>query len=673
MRSVLIIIMSLYLIADYQTRDSLIDIIKDYQVNKRDIDEKYIISHIELSREYRFVDHNTAFKILDTIAPLAKKYFPRRGTNADVYNGYGNLYFDIGDYERSVQNYYECLKIHRQSGAVGGVSFSYNDIAYVFYSQGLYQLALKFYKKAYQFALEDSEDYAQIHTLKNLGLTYARLGETDSAFFCLNQTFRFDDTRKDFFKLSQTYFYMGLIHKRNRDDLDSAKYYFEKAIEVFQINAPLYWSEGYYSVKLNLAEVNYQLGNYVLAQKNINEAEEYLFRKALITKIPEVDLTRAKIFYSQGELDSAETYLKKAFWISNEEMQIGNISNIYKNLALVYREKKQLDSFLIYHDKYHSIKDSLNQSNISKSLSTMRSNLFIDESEMENAKLQKQNKIQLILLLIVFVLSIVIIALLITRYNSTQKILIKLEEKNKELTDTNLKLDEAISTKVKFFEIMAHDLKSPISAFEGTLSLLSSDFKSFSQKEVGDILTELHSTSQQVQELLSSLLTWARIKVGSFKFNIQMDNISLLFVNIESYFKEKIKAKKIDLIVDVEKDLFIEIDSNLINTAIKEILSNSIKFTKEYGAIEIKHSMDKMYHYFVFTDTGIGMGENDLDKLFRIENSWSRPGLSGEKGTGLGLLICKEYIELHGGYIEVDSQINEGTSVTFTLPISFTD
>lgn len=656
--------------ADYQSRDSLESILKEYKIQKKTIDKLYIRTLIDLSREYRFIDNETSFKILDTSLKIVKSNFIGSVEHADIHNMYGNLFFDVSQNGKAVDNYYECLQIHRSLNNPGGVAFSYNDIAYVYYERELYELALKYYQKALPHAKQDDDPHAYIHTCKSLAFTYSRVGKTDSAFYFIDKAINYkaDDKYKI---LGQSYYYKSLIFRRNLKQMDSAKTYVNKSLDVIKDKNLFYWPEGYFALQMELAYLNQKLGLSKKALKNLDLAENYLYKNDLLSKVSDVDVRKARIFMSINNYDSAEIYFKKALWLSSEEDQIYNLIRIYKNLMKTYKFKNSKDSFYLYTNKYLNLKDSILNDDKFRITSFLTTSILQKDSEYENERLTEQNTRQYILIIIIFFLAVFITTLILLRYRNNKKNLTKLEEANKKLTTTNHQLDEANLTKLKFFEIIAHDLKSPVTAFKGSLELVLKDLYSFEEEELKTILGELLVSASQVQDLILSLLTWARIKTGNFNFDISKTNINLLLEAVIKEFSEKSEENDIIINNNLNEDLEIEIDPSLIHTIIKELITNSMKFTRAGGQVNINYRKDHIYHYLIVSDTGIGMADKDIDKLFKIERSWSRIGLKGEKGTGLGLLICKEFIELHGGYINVDSELNEGTEVTITIPVSF--
>jgi len=245
------------------------------------------------------------------------------------------------------------------------------------------------------------------------------------------------------------------------------------------------------------------------------------------------------------------------------------------------------------------------------------------------------------------------------------------EEKENEQTLKNneIKLCELNSTKDKLFSIIAHDLRNPFSTI-----LLASELllRHLSKKDFAKVESDvnlIYNASKRGYALLGNLLEWARSQTGNINF-------SPLDLHLESMVSESIeiveyqaKNKNIIITNDVPDDFYIIADKNLLNIVFSNLLTNAIKFTKNDGAITITaHTKGNMVEVSV-VDTGIGIPKEDQDKLFRLDTNFSREGTANEVSTGLGLILCKEFIEKHNGKIWVESESEKGSSFRFTLPV----
>jgi signal transduction histidine kinase len=251
----------------------------------------------------------------------------------------------------------------------------------------------------------------------------------------------------------------------------------------------------------------------------------------------------------------------------------------------------------------------------------------------------------------------------ITRDISDRKIadqLIKL--KNDELLKLNLEKD-------KFFSIIAHDLRGPISGFLGLTQIMAEDSPNLTMKQVQDFAVNMNRSATSLYRLLNNLLEWSQIQKGLVPFTPV--EIKLHSFVDESIFmvKETASAKEIEIKLNIPDDITVIADLNILQTVIRNLVANAVKFTPRNGKIDLsaKTLNDKSIEICV-KDSGIGINPSMVDKLFKLDGQTNRKGTEGEPSSGLGLLLCKEFIEKHCGEIRVVSEEGIGSSFFFTLP-----
>lgn len=235
------------------------------------------------------------------------------------------------------------------------------------------------------------------------------------------------------------------------------------------------------------------------------------------------------------------------------------------------------------------------------------------------------------------------------------------------LKESEAKYKELNATKDKFFSIISHDLKNPLNTIIGFLELALNKLKTKEYKKVYEYCALINQIAQQSFNLLDNLLNWSRLQTGTLSFTPELINFSDIVKDSMSLLRPVSNEKNIEVSVNVAKQLKILADSFMIETIIRNLLSNALKFTRKNGRIKISAIEQNDEILIEIEDTGVGIREKDIDKLFRIENNFSTTGTQNEKGTGLGLILCKEFIEKHGGRIWVESEINKGTKFMFTI------
>ncbi len=244
----------------------------------------------------------------------------------------------------------------------------------------------------------------------------------------------------------------------------------------------------------------------------------------------------------------------------------------------------------------------------------------------------------------------------------------ELEKLNKKLSSSETKLKQLNANKDKFFSIISHDLRSPFSSLLGFADFIKSEIDELDKEEIKQYLNTLSKSAQGIYKLLDNLLHWSSLQTGRLEYNPEKLDLKELILNIVSLYKSKALEKEISLIKNINGETYVYADNNMIDTVIRNLINNSIKFTEKGGEIVLKTISKDDKIVVSISDNGVGISSDDLNKLFKIEEHFSNFGTSNESGTGLGLILCKEFIEKNGGKIWVQSKEGEGTTFSFCLP-----
>lgn len=247
---------------------------------------------------------------------------------------------------------------------------------------------------------------------------------------------------------------------------------------------------------------------------------------------------------------------------------------------------------------------------------------------------------------------------------------IKSEE---EIRRVNAELRNALAEKDRFFSIIAHDLKSPISGFLSLTKILVEDFEELSLEEVDTSLNALYKSSTRVFALLENLLEWAKVQQGMLTCSRSPFRLKdIIKLNID-FIHSVADQKQITLRDDTPDDLIADIDPPMISTVLRNLFSNALKFSNRGGHVLITAFQSGDMITVAVRDDGVGMDQNTLSMLFSLDSKVTRPGTEGETSTGLGLFLCQEFVEKHGGRIWAQSAPGQGTTFRFTLPVAVTN
>jgi signal transduction histidine kinase len=246
---------------------------------------------------------------------------------------------------------------------------------------------------------------------------------------------------------------------------------------------------------------------------------------------------------------------------------------------------------------------------------------------------------------------------------------LEISAQNDEIERKNSALKVMNATKDKFFSIIAHDLKNPFNGILGFTELLIISLQQNSKEDCMDYSSIIHSSAKNACNLLENLLEWSRSQTGGIKFNPQNIELSSLVLENVSICESLAVAKKIEIRYDLPNDnISIYADQNMLNTILRNLITNAIKFTHKGGIVTISARALDSFVEIAVSDTGIGMNEETKNKLFKINEKISIEGTEKETGTGLGLILCKEFVEKHSGRILVESQLDKGSCFKFTVP-----
>ena len=238
----------------------------------------------------------------------------------------------------------------------------------------------------------------------------------------------------------------------------------------------------------------------------------------------------------------------------------------------------------------------------------------------------------------------------------------------KEIQDRNEQLTKLNAEKDKFFSIIAHDLKSPFTGLLGLTELMVDCSDSFTKEEFIEYSNSINQASQKLYKLLENLLEWAQVQRGTITFTpMNLDLAKIVSHSIDTIYQRAIQ-KQVTIINEITTSQQVFTDEKMTETVLRNLLSNAVKFTKSGGKIFVKaETIDDNTIRVSVEDTGVGIPQKDIERLFKIEEKVSSQGTEGESSTGLGLLLCKEFVEMHGGKIWVESENGKGSKFSFTI------
>ncbi len=596
-----------------------------------------------------------------------------------LYNSIGATYWKKGEFLNAIKYYKLGLTIHRELGNYKRLARSLNSIGSSYWNLKNNILALEYYLEALKAQKQFSEINSSL-TLNNVGLLYLELGDIALAERYVADGLKSAKITSSTLGEGYSYLNMGDINLHRKKYSEALQYY-EKAITFYE---KLKDKNGLAQILNKIGEVYLITNKFKLAEKKF--AEAYKISKDNRLKLTQteslINLIRIKIY--QGKSAYVGENLNHALQLAEEGNFAESKLKIFELQSEVYENLKDYKNAMLFQHKYNALKDSLFNENSLRILSDTKEKYETTKKEQMNNELQHINKIQMLELERkkienLYVIAISVFSFLVIIYltylntqrkkknTALQKANRDVEIINKKLNETNKLLQQSNSTKDKFFSIISHDLKNPFNTLLGASQILQSDFDEMSTKDNKELIDIILNDSKKLYSLLENLLYWANSQTGELKAN--RTNI-LLYQSISEMailFSSSAKDKNISIELDVSKSLTIVFDQFMFSTVIRNLLSNAIKFTYSGGKILFTATEEKGKIILKVIDEGIGIEKQNLQKLFDESSNYRELGTNNESGTGLGLILCRDFVKENNAEIKVESEIGKGTTFELTL------
>ena len=391
------------------------------------------------------------------------------------------------------------------------------------------------------------------------------------------------------------------------------------------------------------------------------------------------------VYANLDRLDHALFYLNKGLEISKEINYKYQTTLCYEHLYKVYSKLQNFEEALKCYKNYIQGRDQINteESKLKNAELLVRYQVSMKEKENERLRQNEQlihtqlnNQWLIISLVALALLGLIIISTVFRkRYKMNRRLNVDLSIKNKEIENQqnrveslNADLQIANSAKDRFFSIIAHDLKNPFNSLMGLIDLLIDEYHSYTDDDRQEFLRQMKSSSDKIYALLQNLLLWGRNQMGKTEVIREKVDLTKICNENTDIIRSLAAKKKIHLFSDVPKGLSVYGDKNMISTILLNLLTNAIKFTPLDGTIELRASEKEGMVEIMVADTGVGISSENLDKLFRIDVNVQSVGTNKEQGTGLGLILCKEFVEKNNGRIWAESIEGSASWFYFTIP-----
>ena len=588
----------------------------------------------------------------------------------------------LGEYPEAEKYFRIYLDLSRKLRHLPGIADALNNLGVLKWNWGKYYDALVMYMEALKTRQQIRDTSNSVVTMNNISLIYQKLGDSLKAYEYLTRSLKLAEKTQHKFSLAYTHENLGNYYLL-KGNYDKAYDHFTEALNSYtDIN-----------FRAGITDINNALGNLYFSQEDYNKALPYFRtayersslakdKKAMIASLNNL----GKVFIHLKMYDDAENSLTKANLLAKEAGIIDYLKDTYKYLAELYELKGMTERAYPYLKAFTEVNDSLFSIETSTMINQIKEQYDTESKERENVLLRNKSVYQgselevknyvLIFSGFVFVFFIVLAIVLSAFYRGKKRAKEEVERLNENLKEANIRLKESENelmalnkAKAKFFSIIAHDLKNPFHVMMGFSEILYEGYEDFSDTEKRDMIKGINETSENAQKLLSNLLEWARFQTGKLVIKKEKTDISALILKEAASFTQTAKLKNVTLSHRLSPNSEIVVDREMVSTVIRNLVANALKFTPENGSVEISARSDNEWCYISVRDTGIGMQEQTVKNLFSLGDVKSLPGTAGEKGTGLGLILSREFIEEHGGRLKVESTYGAGSTFIIMLPL----
>jgi signal transduction histidine kinase len=607
-----------------------IDVLEDsLRINKL-TDEQKIKIHNVLAREYSFVDAVKAISNAEMALKLSQ--------NLNYSTGIANAYRIIGSVYAQNENYYQSLELFLASLDIFKRRNDSLGIANVYTSLGHYYRRLQKGEKAFSYYKDALEIFRGIGNEERLGVAIHNLSESylhakdyqKSRQLAL-ESIIINKKIENLPVLSACYNVMGQL-EMEIGAIDAAINYFKDVLEISNLLGDNSQKVATVNALINLSKIYLEKQDYKKMLLYFDRAIAFCKSSLLSDKLTEIYMLMIDYYNDANQPDSVEYYLT--------EYQV-----------LMEERKAQLNK-----DRYQLINSAESSFYLKK-----------ENKELEEFSSVQDSKIQMAYLIIIFI-SILIIILVWSLLTNIKKNKL-LAKQQKTIESQKKHLEELNFTKDKFFSIVAHDMKSPLNSMKSFSDLMLDHLEDLTREDMIDMNLKINNSLNNTLKMADNLLNWARIQMQDVNIQRSKINVEEVLKPIISLYLGISSKKDIQFSSKLDENLFIYADPDQLTFIVRNLISNAIKFTKKQGNINIISYSEENKVIIRIEDDGVGMPKKIKENVFNLENKYSMKGTDGESGTGLGLMLCLEFLKMNDGEIEIESEKDKGTIVTLTFEL----
>lgn len=639
----------------------------------------------ELAYQVAYSDSRKSFWLAQEAYHLSEKLSYEAGKLVALVN-MGNYFTDGGKYGEAIRKYEKALGKSKKLKNLYWQARIYNNLGLVYRDQGNHIKSLEYYNLALEINLKTKNEILLSSNYNNIGLLYLYQNDYDNALKYFTKAREINRRQGNELWYCSNTLNIAIIYSE-RKMYDKAKPLLEECLSLSTRLAN----------KIDQAIALEQVGKNYMRQENYPKAIDFLFQ-ALEVEVQsgnKLQMISSNLYLGYchiktKQLEKAEKYLLNALSLSKELGTKLDEIEVYKWLSEIYKEKKDYLKSLDYLHIYKKLNDSLYQKENLAAIEKIKNSFENKLKDSENAqlkeKLQIRNRMFMIsvILLLFFVFFIFYLLSNRKKYKQMNSLLLhknfeikqqnekissiaeNLKQANEAILKKNTSLEELGQLKNKLLSIICHDFKSPVNSLKAVMEVIKSD--NWTEEQKTFVLSNLTHKIDNVMEFSTNLIHWAYTQMDGFKVNPSVFDLNVLVQKNIELTQIQAEQKYISFHMKLGSVNEVFADRDMINSTLLNLIHNAIKFSPENGRIYIRTFDNEREIGVSIKDNGVGMSEENIQRILKRGEKISTYGTVSEKGTGLGLQLCKEYVEKNGGRIHIASQIGQGMVFSFSLP-----
>ncbi len=585
-------------------------------------------------------------------------------------------YKDVSELNLALETNTRLMDIISKHGTKADSAKCFRLTGLIYLKMAWYDKSLENFMKSQQLYAETGDTVLQARALMNIGIVHDQLGNKPMSLSYYNKALNYFKLINDEGGMADCELNIAIILTKQKkyekacENLISAAGFYEKTGNLSSLTAAY----------INLGLTYKKMGNYPLTIDYLNRAYKICEKTQDQAHICYYHLNMGEIMLELHKPDQARDHLIKAEELAKKSDSKDLEALAYEFLSDYNAVKKNYESAYSYLLKSKQINDSILNAETTEKVNQIQYHYEIAKREADNDKLVKQNlnkelqlskqNLFLYILSVILIFIAVLVVFLVNQNRVKRKANLQLEAQNDLIESQRDELIKLNASKDKFLSILAHDIRNPLSSIYGISHILVEDFSTLTEGERKVFTQDIHTLSENLFEIINTLLSWSTSQSGLITYRPKSFSFAELCNRSIGTLQTVAKQKEITLVNLADDSLMVMADENMIYSVLQNLLNNAIKFSFPGSEVRIETRQIDGHASVSVIDSGVGLSPESKARLFQYDQHFLNKGTAGEAGTGLGLILCKDFVEKNGGTIKVESELSKGSTFTFTIPVA---